>query len=309
MRTFALPEPPRLLRRGEADWPERLDDLPDAPDALRIAGSLPELTRAVAIVGTRYSDPDAVAFATQLAASLALLGACVISGGARGVDAAAHEGALEVGGSTVAVLATGFAKPYPREHAGLFSRIATSGALLCEGPDPDRVYQGAFLQRNRLIAALAEVVVVVQAPLRSGALSTAAWAKRLKRPVFAVPSAPWDPRGLGCLGLLRAGARICTSATDVLSLPASKGGQQSLALPTTGPQRPARCAKNTNDDAGLSESARLVLRALGRGRKHPDELCGELDMSVGRLQDALLTLVLAGLAGQASDGSYQKVRD
>src|SRR5207302_2062222 len=104
--------------------------------------------------GTRFADADGLAFARRLGASFAARGMPVVSGGALGIDAAAHEGALSVGGPTVAVLATGFARPYPRGHGPLFVEIASAGALVCEGPDSDRAPAGAFLRRNRLIAAM-----------------------------------------------------------------------------------------------------------------------------------------------------------
>ena len=309
MDRIELSEPPVVLRRGDGAWPTSLDDLADPPLAVRVAGRVPGLDHAVAIVGTRFADADALAFTRRLAATLAASGLTVVSGGALGVDAAAHEGALSVGGATVAVLATGFLRPYPRSHGGLFSAIAETGALLCESDDCDRPPQGAFLRRNRLIAALAPTLVVTQAPVRSGALTTAAIAKRLNRLVFAVPSAPWDPRGEGCVGLLRRGARICTSAADVLSVRASKPGQPVLPIGAGAGTSSGRRAKKVNDDNGLPDTARRVWRALGRGRRHLDELCNDLDMTAGQLQEALLTLVLAGLATQAADGTYQRVLD
>lgn len=298
---ISLPSPPSCLEPGSAQWPTGLADLPDPPSLLRVAGVLPPLARAVAIVGTRFADADALDFTYQLAAGIAACGVTVISGGARGIDGAAHQGALSVGGGTVAVLATGLAKAYPKEHAPLFSEIAASGALVCEGPEERPALPGAFLQRNRLIVALASAVVVVQAPLRSGALSTAVWAKRLKRRLFAVPAGPWEARGQGCIQLLRQGADICTSAADVLSLPASEAAQASLPGLLD--------AREPKDDAGLPESSCRVLEALRTRRQHPDDLCRTLDMSVAEVQEALLILVLAGFLKQASDGTYVRALD
>jgi DNA processing protein len=303
MRPPSLP-PQTRLQPGAPGWPAQLSELVPAPVHVRVAGTLPDLSWAVAIVGTRFADPDALAFARRLGSACAARGAVVVSGGALGIDAAAHEGALAVGGPTLAVLATGLARPYPPAHAGLFRSIAAAGALLTEAEDTAQPWKSAFLRRNRLIAALAQSVVVVQAPLRSGALSTAAWAKRLKRPVFAVPHAPWDTRGQGCLALIQQGARICTSAADVLSLRPSDGAQLALSLTDGTPGQ----ARSTKDDAGLSESHRRVLRALA-DRKHPDELVSEVAMTAASLHEALLRLTLAGLVRKAADGTYERVRD
>jgi DNA processing protein len=297
---IALAAPPALLTPSDAAWPDGLSDLPDAR-SLRVAGTIPPLDRAVAIVGTRFADSDALAFTHRLAQALAAHGVTIVSGGASGIDAAAHEGALAVNSPTVAVLAFSLAHAYPKSHGRLFSEIAQSGALVCEVPDMRSPFPGAFLRRNRLIAALVQAVVVVQAPARSGALSTAAWANRLKRKVFVVPSAPWDARGEGCLGLLRQGAGICTSAADVLSLPPLSAQQALWPLPTP--------AGESNDDAGLPDHSRRVLHALQAGRQHPDDLALLLDVPMAALQEALLTLVLAGLVWQDSDGTYVTAPD
>src|SRR5690606_22400838 len=152
------------------------------------------LERSVAIVGTRTPDPEAAELARDLAYELGQAGCVVLSGGARGIDAAAHEGALDAGSPTVAVLATGLASAYPPTHGALFGRIANRGALLTESDDEAAPQAYRFLRRNALLAALAKVVVVVQAPIRSGALSTAAHARRLGRDLLAVPWAPFDVR-------------------------------------------------------------------------------------------------------------------
>lgn len=204
-------------RRGSRGYPSSLESLKKPPEAVRIRGKWPSLARSVAIVGTRAADPLALSFTNELARELAEQGVTIVSGGARGIDRAAHEGAL-VAGRTVAVLPTGFAPPYPPQHGQLFDRIARAGALLTELPDGTPPRAGLFLARNRLVAALATIVVVVQAPSRSGALSTAAHAREIGRPVLACPASPWDARGAGCAELIRRGAGECHGARDVLSL-------------------------------------------------------------------------------------------
>jgi DNA processing protein len=300
MARIPLVDPPRTLLPTDTLWPVSLADLNDPPAELRVAGSLPDLSRAVAIVGTRFADDDALAFTRALAADLAAAGEVVVSGGAAGIDAAAHEGALSGGGQTIAVLATGLEHAYPARHAPLFGRIARSGALLSEwtgGAAPSSGW--LFLRRNRLVAALAPVVVIVQAPARSGALSTARWAKRLKRRVLVVPAAPWDARGTGCLELLLAGAEICTSVEDILSL-----------APLDGPVRGRRgrrgSRKKSRDDERLPVQSRRVYGWLRGRRAHPDEISAALDMPAAEVQEALLTLMLSGMCQQRADGAYEK---
>lgn len=297
----ALRAEPRVLSPHNSAWPERLGDLATArPALLHVAGALPDLEDAVAVVGTRNPDPDALGFARDLGAALAAAGRVVISGGAHGIDSAAHRGCLDAGGSTVAVLATGFKRPYPPDHDLLFEVIAAQGAVVCEDPEPPVIRPAMFLWRNRLIAALASAVVVVQAPDRSGALSTARWGQKLGRKVFAVPTAPWQPHGRGSLDLLRSGAQICTSVMDVLSLPASGAG--------SGGEKPGRRVKEPNRDEGLSSTARAVWQLLRKGPRYPDELGVCLDMPAARVQEGLLSLQLMGRIRRRVDGFYEKTR-
>jgi DNA processing protein len=291
-----LKRPIHTLRPGMEAWPEALADLRDSPTELFIAGSLPVSRQSVAIVGTRYADEDGLQFARQLARELSRAGAVIVSGGAAGIDSAAHLGALDAGGKTVAVLATGLIDAYPKQNASLFATIAETGALVCE-TEVRRANGGwIFLRRNRLIAALAQTVVVVQAPYRSGALATARVARLLKRRVFAVPSAPWNVRGTGCLELLRSGAEICASAADILSLPT-----RVLRHAGDDSQGPV---KDANDLNSLGSGAQSVWKHLRWGPCHPDGIAAALDMKAAEVQEALLTLVLSGLCRQRADGNY-----
>lgn len=310
--------PVRDLDPGSSAWPaDQLQGLERPPDRLRIRGELPLLDRAVAIVGTRRADEDGLAFARDLAASLARAGCPIVSGGAYGIDAAAHEGALDAEGATIAVLASGLADPYPRAHCRLFDRIAAEGgALLSELEDDAQPRRALFLHRNRLIAALAKAVVVVQAPFRSGAMSTAAWAKRLHRPLFVVPSAPWNPRGAGCLALLRSGATICTSARDVLSIPALGAGvpgemQRNLTQMTDNTvQSAAEERRATARGASQGTDADKVLAALARaGRPQlPDEIARASGLPAARIQGTLALLVLDGRVEPRGGGRYVRSR-
>lgn len=209
-----------VLTPADAAYPHAaLEGLHDPPPVLFLRGRLPHAERpAVAVVGTRDASPYGLEVARALAEDLAAAGLWVVSGLALGVDGAAHEGALEAGGPTLAVLGCGLDVAYPAAHADLKERIAKSGGLLSEhapGVEPRRWH---FPQRNRLVAALAQAVVVVEAPARSGALITARLALDLGREVLAVPGSVRRAQQAGCHRLLKQGAAaLCESAADVLA--------------------------------------------------------------------------------------------
>ena len=221
----------RLLLDTDPEYPEALAATEDAPLALAVAGNpLCLARRSVAIVGARNASAAALVIAEKLAHDLAKAGLVVVSGLARGVDAAAHEGALAAGGVTVAVVAGGLDRPYPRQNAALQERIAATGAVVAEAPLGTAAMGRLFPRRNRIIAGLALGVVVVEAVLRSGSLLTARLALEAGRELFAVPGSPLDPRTRGSNDLLRQGATLVEQAEDVLAaLPAG--------LPSTPPQR------------------------------------------------------------------------
>lgn len=209
----------RLLVFGEPDYPERLCDLTDPPPYLLALGEPDSLAGpAVSIVGTRQSSSTGERMAHRLAGALAEAGATIVSGMARGIDAAAHRGALDVGGRTVAVLASGIDVPYPASHRALHAEIAARGAILSEAAPGSHPLPGAFPRRNRIIAALAQTVIVVEAGSRSGALITSRLALELGREIGAVPGSVDSPRSAGSNTLLRDGAVVITSVDDALQL-------------------------------------------------------------------------------------------
>ena len=207
---------PSLVAYGD-EYPALLRHIDDPPALLFVRGSLlPADALAVAIVGSRHSTAYGARVAWQLAHGLARAGYTVVSGLARGIDAAAHRGALDGGGRTIAVLGTGVLNVYPPEHADLAVEIATAGALVSEQPPLAKPSRGAFPQRNRIISGLSLGTVVVQASDRSGALITARLAGEQGREVFAVPG-PVDCRmSRGCHRLIRDGARLVESVDDIL---------------------------------------------------------------------------------------------
>jgi DNA processing protein len=281
----------REVRPGDRDWPERLGLLPDPPERLHVIGRVPEGTM-VAIVGSRDADTGMCRFAAGLAGNLAERGLAVISGGARGIDTAAHEGCLRAGGGTAAVLGSGFDHPYPAANVPLFGRIAEAGALVSEFPPDTPPSRWTFPRRNRIVAALARAVVVVQASERSGALITAGVARRLGVPVGAVPGSPGEARSRGCNALIRDGATLVEDVADVLGMidGAGRGGQ--LGLPSV-----VSRGKESTPDArlGLGPVERTVLERLGTAPVHIDELVAATGLGPAAVAAAILSLELCGL--------------
>ena len=203
----------RLIMPGHCEWPTQLDDLGDTRPLVLWARGGADLrltcVNSVAIVGSRAATGYGQHVAIELAATLAERGTAVISGGAYGIDASAHRGALAADGATVAVLAGGLDFGYPRGHGELFATIAANGVLVSECP-PDRgPTRPGFLIRNRIIAALTRGTVVVEAALRSGALNTARHARDLCRPVMAVPGPVTSEQSAGCHELIRDYGAMC----------------------------------------------------------------------------------------------------
>jgi DNA processing protein len=267
-----VPEDPR--------FPATLTTLARIPRVLHLAGSLDGLDRSVGIVGTRRATPDALALTEELAHDLAAAGWLVVSGGAEGIDRAAHDGALAHGsGRTLAVLPTPLDQPYPRSHRGLYERIATRGGCVTELASGAATHKGHFLERNRIIAALSRALVVVQAPEQSGALSTAIHARALGRPLLSVPWSPREPMGIGSNELLANGARICRNARDVLS---------ALGAPTPRPVRRARAAPPPDPDE------RAVLDVVEAQAVDIDTVAARAGLSVPRAMAAVIRLVIDG---------------
>jgi len=275
------------------------------PPPLYLRGELPSGS-GVAIVGTRRPTVAALAFAEQLGSMCAELGWPVWSGGARGIDGAAHRGALAAGGITVAVLTGCFDDPYPKEHLDLFDRIvANGGALVSLQPPGARREQSHFLQRNLVMAALARATVVVEARLaRSGAMSMARSTRRVGHPLFVVPQAPWSKSGGGCARLIDGGATPLLSARDAVDkVQLFFAGSGSLWAP------PAACDGDddhavTTEPPPLDDDARAVLAALDRCERHVDELCESTGLAAHQVGRALMTLSLRGASFQTSSGRF-----
>ena len=260
----------RALTIADPDYPAALRDLRDAPGMVYVRGRVPPLERTAAIVGSRAASAYGRGVAARLARDLSALGIAVVSGLARGIDAAAHLGALEVDGWTVAVLPGGLDAIAPRHHALLAARIGERGGLLTEWASGPPVSRGVFVRRNRLIAALAAAVVVVEADEKSGALSTAAAARRLGRALLAVPGDIDRPTSAGCLQLLRGGAYLCACAADVIARMPGGGTTPSarvLAALRPEPSPVERLARSA--DVPLPEALALLLELQWAGAAEP----------------------------------------
>jgi DNA processing protein len=241
----------------------------------------------VAIVGTRRSTPYAERVTFELAQVLARAGACIVSGLARGVDATAHRGALAVQGATCAVLGTGIDVVYPREHEALQHEIAAKGLLVSELPPSLPSHKGSFPKRNRIIAALSRVTIVVEAGVKSGALITAHHALELNRGVAAVPGPIDMPQSEGSNQLIRDGAVPITSMADAL-----------LLAGLTQPIRPSRLVENSAE--------RRMWDVLGEGPANIDTLSTRSQLPAAQAMAAISALEIAGFVECALSGEIRR---
>jgi DNA processing protein len=271
-----------LVTFWDAAYPALLRQIARPPLALFATGDLQCAgVRTVAIVGARAASLAARAFTAELAGDLARCGVVVASGMARGIDAAAHRGALRAGGRTIAVLGCGPDVCYPPEHAALAARIVAQGCLLTELPPGAQPLAWHFPRRNRILAGIVAGVVVVQAEPKSGALVTARHAIDENRDVMAVPGDVQDPRSSGPHALLRDGAALVDGARAVL---------ETLRWQPAGP--------------GPAGDAALLLAAVGTPGVHADGLCARLGWDPARVQRAAAGLELAGLLERTAAGLW-----
>jgi DNA processing protein len=281
----------RLVALGDAHYPRALLETADPPLLLYAQGQFGLLNRpALAIVGSRSPTPRGEDNAREFARHLSRAGLTIVSGLARGVDGAAHEGALQGEGSTLAVVGTGLDRVYPPAHRELAHRIAAHGLLISEYPLGTPPLPDNFPQRNRIIAGLARGTLVVEAALQSGSLITARLAAECGREVFAIPGSIHSPQARGCHALIKQGAKLVESAADILEelrledVPAPRAADTAPALP--------------QDDA--------VLRALGHDPATLDALQARTGLPTHELQARLLELELAGQASRLPGGLYQR---
>lgn len=297
----------RLITPDTDEWPAMalaafagvpVRDKPDgrAPLALWVIGPLclaEVAQRAAAVVGTRACTAYGEHMAAELSAGLAEDDVAIVSGGAYGIDGAAHRAALATDGQTVAVMAGGVDVLYPAGHSALLHRVARHGLLISEYPPGVRPSRHRFLTRNRLVAALSGATVVVEAGLRSGAASTAAWARALGRVVCAVPGPATSTASAGCHTLLRSGAELVTRSDEVLEM---------IGRPGEFAEEPDRPSAPLD---GLSDPERIVYEALpARAARTPDELAVAAGVPVGQVLGQLAMLEIAGLV-ERREGTWR----
>jgi DNA processing protein len=286
----------RIIVWGDPEYPARLQEIASAPPILYVRGSLePGDDAAVAVVGARHATAYGEDVARELAAELTRRGLTIVSGLARGIDAAAHRGALEADGRTLAVMGSGLDQVYPSEHRGLAERVAGQGAVLTEFPLGTPPLQLNFPRRNRIISGLSLGVIVVEAGVHSGALITAHHALEQGREVFAVPGRVHARYSEGCNRLIKAGAKLVETWEDVLSelVPSLKGRRA---------RRPAAAAP-----PALTAEERRVFDLLAGGPVHIDALIAEAGLPGGRVASALVGLEMKGVVRQLSGKMFERL--
>lgn len=273
----------RIVVRHDPSYPKPLEEIPDPPSLLYVKGTLePRDQLAIAIVGSRKCTPYGLRTAERLATALARTGFTVISGLARGIDAAAHRGAIKGRGRTLAVLANGLAEIYPPEHEDLAREVCRSGALISEMPLFQKPLAGLFPQRNRIISGLSLGVLVIEATPRSGSLSTAGHAAEQNREVFAVPGPVDSLSSRGCHRLIRDGAKLVETVDDILE----ELGPLVREVRTTPEEPPVRHPAELT----LSDAERSLLGQLGDGPIGVDELIVRTQMTAGQVMATLSVL-------------------
>lgn len=322
-----------IVTLADPGYPQSLLTIADPPTVLYINGDPARLNLpALAVVGARSATPGGCENASAFAHHLASHGWCVVSGLAQGIDAAAHEGALQAGpdhASTIAIMGTGIDRVYPARHRDLAHRIAEQGALVSEFPLGMGALPHHFPMRNRLVAGLARGVLVVEAARQSGSLITARLAGESGREVFAIPGSIHSPLSRGCHALIRQGAKLVETAQDITdelggSLSPRASRTQALAGATSDGDAIADTstpADTSPDDATAIDRTTLpgtpalddppdtpLLQALGYDPLHLDVLQARTGLDIPTLTTQLLTLELGGHIARLDGGRFQRIR-
>lgn len=286
-----------LLRPDSAEWPEPLTRVHSPPKELHTLGDPSVLARpGVAIVGTRHPTPYGEHVARELATALAQAGACIVSGMAIGIDAAAHRAALDAGGTTAAVLGAGIDQIYPSSNRKLYHRIAEAGVVVSEFEPGRQSFEGCFPRRNRIIAALSRLTIVVEAGSRSGALITASYALSFARDVAAVPGRIDAESSTGANRLLRDGAHVITCVDDALA----------LAKFTTRIDTTATARDSAQPSLAIGSDEAEVWQLLATGGVSTDDLVHRTAWPVARCLVAVTNLELQGLVACTPSGAVHR---
>ena len=284
-----------IVTTDDSEYPALLRQIYDPPLVLYVRGTLrPEDAYAIAMVGTRQSTLYGRQTTERLARQLAASGVTVVSGGARGIDSASHEGALQSGGRTIAVLGTGLDIVYPAENVKLYQRIAEQGAVITQFPFGRKGDKQSFPIRNRIVGGMTQGTVVVEANRASGALITANFAAEYGRTVYAVPGRVDSPRSAGCHDLIKDGARLCESAEDVLAefahLQAIEPEEPEIPMPT------------------LSHPEQQVFHVLTHEEMQQDEIICRSELPAAQVSVILLQLEMKKLVQQHPGRLFTRAR-
>ncbi len=289
----------QIIARSDANYPKPLAEIYDPPNMLFCQGEVRDADQvAIAIVGTRHASNYGTTIANTLATGLAMAGFTIVSGLARGIDAAAHRGALSAGGRTIAVLGGGLLKMYPPEHSELAKEIAQSGAVLSESLPMQAPKSGSFPRRNRIVTGLCLGVIVVEAGDRSGALISARMAMEQGREVFAVPGRVDNRMSRGCHRLIRDGAKLVESIDDVLE---ELGPLASPAKidPKTNIRHPA--------EMKLSDQEKNVLHSIGTETTDFDSIVAKTGLPPARVLATISVLEVRRLVRRVTGTSFVRV--
>jgi DNA processing protein len=281
-----------IVTLTDSNYPELLRRIPDPPPFLYVSGILNKSPVNIAMVGSRNATGYGLSTTQRLSTSLAARGVTIISGMARGIDTAAHRGALAGGGKTIAVLGSGLANIYPAENKKLFQQISEHGAVVSEFPLFTKPEAHHFPMRNRIISGMSLGTVVVEATKKSGSLITARLAAEQNREVFAVPGSIQSFKSTGTHTLIKQGAKLVENAQDII---------EEIAPMIQYTETPDAISPDANDDklATLTKDERLVYDALGPYPVHIDHLARSISVKAGTLLSILLKLELDGLVEQS----------
>lgn len=288
----------RFLAQTDEFFPPMLRETFDPPIGIYWKGQYNIDRPCVAIVGTRRGTLYGLSVAKRLASELSRIGFCIVSGMARGTDTAAHEGALAVGGKTVAVLGCGLDIVYPPENLELYKRIGIEGAVASEFPFGRRADRQTFPMRNRVVAGMCEAVIVVESDVAGGSMITARFAGEQGRQIMAVPGRIDQASSAGCHQLIRDGATMVTSVDDILEeLRYARPTQTEAELPleSTGPQT-----------ASLNDLEEAVLACFKGGELcQPDQICQQIGRSAAEVSGSLMGLEIKRLISKRADGRFE----
>ena len=313
----------RLLLLCDEDFPAMLSEGITPPPMLFVRGNIELLHRpSVAIVGSRHATPQALRIAHDFGRSLSERGIPVVSGMAAGIDTAAHHGALQGTGSTIAVWGTGIDRIYPQSNQKLAYQIAEQGVIVSEFPLGTRPLAGNFPRRNRLIAGLAQAVLVVEAALESGSLITARLAGEMGREVMAIPGSIDNPHSKGCHKLIKEGAKLVECLDDILSecpelLQKSMESSVSAQLPTKLSTRKRANVSRENKQPALvempsqtvaTEDGNSLLAMMGYDPIHPDLLAEKCKLATDEIYAQLTELELDGVVASMLGGRFQRIK-